>query len=290
MVAPSIYFESNKLVSFAKRFILCNFSTQPRRIIDRIQFGKLGAELLGGAFVKKKIGFISVWCRPIQVVRWNDVENACLKASPRDSTSVRFGLGTTFPPFDFQHKWKASRARINLCAGRTEGMSESQRSSRTRINLYAVRTEGISESQRSSRVRTALISFRIYLRFLKNFLTVLTISAPESFPEISTYDPHSTDAIPSTRATSQQVVRSTRISLRVWKSHRNRLVCWMPSTYAGSWKEGMSYRVRIARFNLCDSNLPLNPNHVKEFDSCVGCLLLMLEAKWCKIQVVQLHI
>ncbi len=40
----------------------------------------------------------------------------------------------------------------------------------------------------------------------------------------------------------------------------------------------MSYRVQIARLNLCDSNIPPNANHA-EVDSCAERLLLMLEVE-----------
>ncbi len=74
-----------------------------------------------------------------------------------------------------------------------------------------------------------------------------------------------------------------RLYIWIWyriesKLHRGRLVCGVPSTYAGSWKEGMSHWVRIAWLDLCDSDIIWNPNCVED-DSCAKCLLLMLKVE-----------
>ncbi len=87
----------------------------------------------------------------------------------------------------------------------------------------------ISESPRSSPVRKALILFRIYLKFPKNFLTILATSIPKSFPK---YNLHSTDTISSTHATSQQDLCSTLISIQVRVTQRSTheqgtfYLCW----------------------------------------------------------------
>ncbi len=50
-------------------------------------------------------------------------------------------------------------------------------------------------------------------------------------------------------ATYQQFIRLTPISLHMWiesKLHTDWLVYGTPSTYIGSWEEGMPYRVQIA--------------------------------------------
>ncbi len=56
------------------------------------------------------------------------------------------------------------------------------------------------------------------------------------------------------------------------------LMCGVLSTYAGSWEEGMSYRVRITHPNLCNSNIAENLNCI-EVNSCAGCLLLYVGSR-----------
>ncbi len=56
------------------------------------------------------------------------------------------------------------------------------------------------------------------------------------------------------------------------KLHRD----WL--TYAGSREEGMPYRIQIAQLDLCDSDIPPNPNCVR-VNSCGAYLLLMLEVR-----------
>ncbi len=89
-------------------------------------------------------------------------------------------------------------------------------------------------------MQTALISFRIYLKFPKKVLQFLQ----HPFPKVSLKFEHKQPAFDW---------RDLLDSCDFPASHTldsDILVCGVLSTYAGSWEEGMSYRVRIARLNL----------------------------------------
>ncbi len=50
----------------------------------------------------------------------NFIHKICITLRPSDFTTVRFRLGTTFPPHNFQHKQKAPHTQVDLYAIRTQ--------------------------------------------------------------------------------------------------------------------------------------------------------------------------
>ncbi len=145
---------------------------------------------------------------------------------------VQFRFGTTFPPLNFQHKYKVSH---------------------TRVDLYVIRTWRDIEVDSWKLVR---LSSRFYSSLRYN-------SKSESHTgKLMWRAPSMLEVERRERRTKSESHKSTSMWFRLGGMLESRLGSWCGFP-AGS---------------ILDSDIPPSPNRI-QVNSCVGCLLLMLEVE-----------